>query len=283
MGANSLVRKLIKVVLFPVANENTYRYVQAASKAYDIRTGAWWEPEIEIVQRGLRKGETALDIGANYGIYAYHMSRAVGNTGKVYSFEPVPFTFETLKIVGRLLRFTHNVELIDKGCSDENATISFAVPVQQSGAFAAGQAYIGKRNDDHSGRESQVRWATTKDVEAEVVRLDDFLPQHGDIPMIKIDIEGAELLCFKGAEKLIDKHLPTIICEINPWFLEGFGLETRDLTDFVEKKGYRLYAYRNENGARALIPVSEPEIVEDNYVFIHPTREERFRDLIKGR
>lgn len=282
MGANSFVRKATKVVLFPLANERVYRYVQAVSKAYDIRTKAWWEPEIDLVKLGLREGETALDIGANYGVYAYHMSRAVGSTGKVYSFEPVRFTFETLKLVARLLRFKHNVELIDKGCSDENATISFEVPVQESGAYAAGQAYIGNRNDEHSGKEAQVRWASTATVEAEVVRLDDFLPAADDIPMLKIDIEGAELLCFKGAEKLIDKHFPTIICEINPWFLEGFGLRTADLTDFVKNKGYRIYSYRNENGTAALRPVSVPEIAEDNYVFIHPSRESRFQELIKG-
>lgn len=282
MGANSFVRKFTKVVLFPLANERTYRYIQAVSKAYDIRTRAWWEPEIDIVKLALREGETALDIGANYGVYAYHMSRAVGRTGKVYSFEPVPLTFETLKVVGRLLRFTHNVELVDRGCSDENATISFEVPVQESGAFAAGQAYIGNRNDEHAGKEAQVRWASTATVHADVVRLDDFLPDAADIPLIKIDIEGAELHCFKGAEKLIDKHLPTIICEINPWFLEGFGLQTKDLTDFVEGKGYRIYSYRTENGISSLVPVTLAEIAEDNYVFIHPSRESRFQELIKG-
>jgi FkbM family methyltransferase len=280
MGANSIVRKFAKVLLFPVANEKTYRYVQALSKAYDIRSGAWSEPELDIVRLGLRPGETALDIGANYGVYAYHMSRAVGDAGRVFSFEPVPFTFQTLKLVGSLLRFTHNVEFVNQGCSDENAKISFSVPVQESGALAAGQAYIGARNDDHSGKESQVRWTSTAPVEAEVVRLDDFLPATSDVSLLKIDIEGAELLCFKGAEKLIEKYRPTIICEINPWFLDGFGMQTKDLTDFVEDKGYRIFSYRNDNGTKTLVPVSEPEIVEDNYVFIHPTRESRFQELI---
>ncbi|MEP6705439.1 MAG: FkbM family methyltransferase [Acidobacteriota bacterium] len=282
MGANSFVRKLTKVVLFPLANERVYRYVQAASKAYDIRSRAWWEPEIELVELGLLEGETGLDVGANFGIYAYYMSRAAGRTGKVYSFEPVQFTFETLKIVGRLLRFTHNVELVNQGCSNENATLSFAVPVQQSGAFAAGQAYLGNRNDEHSGKESQVRWESTTNVEAKVIRLDDFLPDASDISMIKIDIEGAELLCLQGAEELIDRNLPTIICEINPWFLEGFGLQTQDLTDFVERKGYRIFAYRKERGTPALVQMSTAEIVEDNYVFIHPSRESRFKELIKA-
>ena len=146
MGANSAVRKLAKTLLYPLTNEKTYKYFQAASKALDIKRGNWSEPELELVKIGLRTGETALDIGANFGVYAHFMSKAVGKTGKVYSFEPVPFTFATLKIVAKLLGFSHNTELIEKGCSDENGTITFSVPVQKSGAFAAGQAYIGERN-----------------------------------------------------------------------------------------------------------------------------------------
>ena len=281
MGANSTIRKLAKTILYPVANEKTYKYFQAASKALDIRRGTWSEPELDLVKIGLHEGETALDIGANYGIYAYFMSMAVGKTGKVYSFEPVAFTFETLKIVAKLLSFSHNTKLIKKGCSDENGTIKFSVPVQASGAFAAGQAYIGNRNDEHDGKENQVKWQSTKEVEAEIVRLDDFLPEIEDLPMVKADIEGAELLCFRGAEKLITKHLPTVICEINPWFLEGFGIKLEELTGFFFEKGYKLYFYMNKDGEKLLREVAVKDVVEDNFVFLHPSRAERFSELLK--
>lgn len=280
MGANSAIRKAAKSLLFPLTNEKTYKYVQAVSKAMDIRSGNWSEPELELVKTALREGETALDIGANYGIYAHSMSRAVGRAGKVYSFEPVPFTFATLKIVAKLLGFSHNVELVEKGCSNENGIITFSVPVQQSGAFAAGQAYIGTRNDDHQGKEGQVKWTGTKEVQAEVIRLDDYLPEIDDLPLIKADIEGAELLCFRGADKLFRKHLPTTICEINPWFLDGFSIELDDLTGFFFDKGYRLFAYEMADGKRKLREVSATKIVEDNYVFLHPSREARFSSTL---
>lgn len=280
MGANSALRKAAKTLLYPVTNERTYKYVQAVSKALDIRRGNWSEPELDLLKIGLKDGETALDIGANYGIYAYHMSRAVGKSGKVYSFEPVPFTFETLKIVARILGFANNVELVEKGCSDENGTIKFSVPVQQSGAYSAGQAYIGERDDDREGKETQIRWVNTKEVEAQVVRLDDFLPETENIPFVKADIEGAELLCFRGAEKLFTKHLPTTVCEINPWFLEGFGIQLDELTDFFFDKGYELYFYDNNNGRKQLRKVSVRDVVEDNYVFLHPSRSERYSHLL---
>ena len=280
MGANSALRKAVKTILYPVTNDKTYKYAQAVSKAWDIKNGSWSEPELDLLGYGLSAGDTTLDIGANFGIYAHYMSRAVGKTGKVYSFEPVPFTFETLRIVAKLLGFSRNTQLVEKGCGDENGTIQFAVPTQESGAFSTGQAYIGGRDDNRAGKETQVRWHGTKTVEAEIVRLDDFLPEIENLPLIKADIEGAELFCFRGAEKLFDKHLPTTICEINPWFLEGFGVKLEELTDFFTIRDYKIYHYSNADGKRLReLPIKE--IVEDNYVFIHPSRIKSFREFFK--
>ena len=276
MGANSAARRLVKKALYPVLNEHTYRYFQAAAKAWDIRAGRWTEPELELLPRAVRAGETALDVGANYGLYSYHLSRLGGV--RVYAFEPVPFTFRTLATVARLLRF-RGVELVEKGCSDRAGRITFTVPVQASGAVAAGQAYIGGRDDEREGREGQVRWAGTRDVTAEVVALDEFVPRAERVTLFKCDIEGAELLAFRGAERLIGEHLPTVICEINPWFLGGFGIRLEELLDFFSARGYGLYHYREEGGRNRLREVAPAEVVEDNYVFIHPSRRERFAEL----
>lgn len=277
MGANSAARRLVKKALYPVLNEHTYVYFQALAKAWDIRKGKWSEPELDLIPPGVRAGETALDVGANYGLYSYHLSRAGGV--RVYAFEPVPFTFRTLAMVAWLLRF-RNVELVEKGCSDRAGQISFTVPVQASGAMAAGQAYIGGRDDTRAGRERQVRWAATRDVTAEVVALDEFLPRVESLSLIKCDIEGAELLCFRGAERLIGEHLPTVICEINPWFLEGFGIRLEELLGFFDERGYKIYRYVEEGARRRLREVAAGEVEEDNYVFIHPSRLERFKEFL---
>jgi FkbM family methyltransferase len=277
MGANSAARRLVKKALYPVLNEHTYVYFQALAKSWDIRKGRWTEPELDLIPSAVRAGETALDVGANYGLYSYHLSRVPRL--RVYAFEPVPFTFRTLALVARLLRF-RNVELVEKGCSDRAGRIAFTVPVQASGAMAAGQAYIGGRDDTRAGRERQVRWAATRDVTAEVVALDEFLPKVESLSLIKCDIEGAELLCFRGAERLIGEHRPTVICEINPWFLEGFGIKLEELLGFFAERGYRLYRYVEDGRARRLREVSASEVEEDNYVFIHPSRVERFKGLL---
>jgi FkbM family methyltransferase len=279
MAANSTVRRLLKRITYPVLNEQTYRYMQAVSKAWDIRGGSWSEPELDLIPYAIKPGETALDIGANFGLYCYYLSRHLGGRGRVYAFEPVPFTHRTLKQVARLLRF-RNVEIVPKGCSDKPGTITFTVPVQDSGQIAAGLAYRRGRNDDRAGKETQVRWRSTRDVEGEVIAIDEFVPKSEPVSLIKCDIEGAELYTFRGAESLIDRQLPSVICEINPWYLEGFGIHLEELTDFFLRKEYKIYHYTNDGGVRRLSPVEVSEIVEDNYIFIHPSKRERFAALL---
>ncbi len=279
MSANSVVRRLAKQILYPLVNARTYKYFQGVSKAWDIRTGSWSEPELDLIPYAVRAGETVLDIGANYGVYSYHLSQAVGPSGQVYAFEPVPFTYETLRLVAKILRF-RNVELIKKGCGERSAQITFAVPMQTSGAFAAGQAYVGDRNDERPGREEQVRWNEIESIVCDVVALDEFLPRMSELSFIKCDIEGAELFAFRGAEKLIATHLPSVVCEINPWFLEGFGIRLEELANFFFDRGYSLYFYWIENQIKRLKRIELKDVVEDNYIFIHPERHNRFASLL---
>lgn len=276
MAANSLFRRALKKALHPVLNDHTYSYLQGVAKAIDISTGRWYEPEIDLVPLAVNAGDTALDLGANYGVYCYHLSRAVGRAGRVYAFEPVPFTSRTLALVIALLRL-RNVTLVAKGCSDANATVEFTLPIQGSGAPSAGQAHIRARNDARPGSEPHVRWNRTTTVTCEVVALDQFLPQVERLSLIKCDIEGAELLAFRGAARLIEQHRPTVICEINPWFLDGFGLRLEDLVGFFVDRGYHVYRYTS---GKKLVPVAAADIDEDNYVFVHADRLTQFASLL---
>lgn len=277
MAANSLTRRIVKRVVGPLLDENRYSYLQTAAMAWDIASGNWSEPELDLIPLAVREGDTVLDIGANFGLYAHHLSKAVGATGKVYAFEPVPFTYKTLRRVAKVLRF-RNVEIVPKGCSDKAGEVTFHVPLSSMGTMSAGVAYIGTRNEDHPGHEKQVRWKAVKPVRAELVVIDDFLPPVRELSLVKCDVEGAELFTFLGATKTIEKHLPNVICEINPWYLEGFGVKTEQLLSYFSTKGYELYFY--DHHRRLLVPRRPDEVVEDNYVFVHPRRRDRLASLL---
>ncbi|HSO33789.1 MAG TPA: FkbM family methyltransferase [Labilithrix sp.] len=270
--------------------EGTYSLLQAVAMGWDIRRGAWYEAELELLPLALRPGETAIDVGANFGLYAYHMSRAVGPTGKVWSFEPIPFTARTFRLIQRALRFGGNVELVAKGCGEKAGQIAFTVPVMKSGAISAGLVHMG-RNDDRPGKDKHASYET-REVVCDVVMLDDFLRDARDVALIKCDIEGADLFAMRGARETLAQHHPTVIIEITPWYLEGFGLRVDDVTKFFEGLGYRCYRYENgspvgsykkhasDPSARKLIPTRSEDIYEDNWIFIHPSRQDRFGKLL---
>src|SRR5262245_31922159 len=246
--------------------------------AWDIRRGNWTEPELQLIPYALREGEAALDIGANYGLYSYHLSRALGGRGRVYAFEPVPFTCGTFRLISKVLRF-RNVELVPKGCSDKNGQVTFELPLQASGAIAAGLTFLGGRHNQRTGKEQHARFEGTREIRCDVVRIDDSLRDPGELAFVKCDIEGAELLALRGAEKTIEQFAPTVLCEINPWFLEGFGIQLGDLLGFFASRGYELYWF--DDSRRKLVARQPDQVVEDNYVFLHPRRRERFAPLLE--
>jgi len=80
----------------------------------------------------LEKGEVFFDVGANIGFYSLFAAQRVGPTGRVFSFEPDPMTFESLERSARRNGFAWqtcvNVALSDREgempfftCSDGSA------------------------------------------------------------------------------------------------------------------------------------------------------------------
>ena len=70
-------------------------------------------------------GATALDIGANKGIYCFWMLRAVGRSGRVVAFEPQPEMAETIR--QKQARFDWaNLEIINVALSDAEGKSNLA-------------------------------------------------------------------------------------------------------------------------------------------------------------
>lgn len=276
MPANSSLRRGVKRLARPLLTDRAYGAVQAIAIARDIRRGTYGEPELALVAAAIQPGESAIDVGANLGMYVEAMSHAVGPRGVVYAFEPVPFTYMTLRTVVALRRL-RNVVVTNQGCAEEAGDVTFTVPLQDTGALSTGQAHLSSRDDARRGDDDQVRWSRTTTITAAVVALDGVIPSGGEISLIKCDIEGAELPALRGAKQIIERDQPTVICEINPWFLEGFGIALDDLLGFFVDRGYRCYHY--DETRHRLQPVATDQITEDNYVFVHPRRRPRLAGL----
>jgi FkbM family methyltransferase len=150
----------------------------------------------------LQPGMTVIDVGANTGYYSLLASRLVGETGHVHSFEPVP-------ALARALR--RNVEL--------NGMKNIAVRSQAiSDSVGTASLYV-SRASANSGLSSLVMNDAVNEgserLEVETVSIDDLVRQlDKPIDFIKIDVEGAEDLVFRGSEQVLaSSPAPTIMFE----------------------------------------------------------------------
>lgn len=264
MAANSLTRRIVKRALAPVVNTRGYQVLQSVAMGWDIRSGQWHEPELDLIQYVVKPGDTVLDIGANFGVYSYYLSSAVGPNGCVYAFEPIPTTCNSFRMIAKVLRL-QNVELFEKACGDKPGVLKFTVPLQENGAIIPGIVHMSGRNNSRAGKERHARFERHKEVECEVIVIDDFLPTLERVSFIKCDVEGADFYALRGARKTIERNKPLVVTEINPWFLDGFGVDLKEFVGFFEAMGYRLYRFID--GRLELTPIEAVE--EDNWIFVH--------------
>lgn len=148
---------------------------------------AYWErlmglPFGQYIEQTLEKGQVFLDIGANIGFYSLFAASRVGPEGRVFSFEPDPMTFESLK--RSLARNGFGwARPINVALSNRAGEIPFYTVTDGSAHSLVPE--IEKRAHRYSGK-TPVR----------VARLDDLLAEGVlDTPrvdLLKIDVEGEE-------------------------------------------------------------------------------------------
>jgi FkbM family methyltransferase len=266
-------RTVAKRLFWRLLPRSVYQRLLAYSKSRDFRTGRFREPELDLVDSLVRPSESAVDVGANHGMWTLALSGRAGVGGRVFAFEPVPFTFGTLSAVVRRNRLG-NVTLVNKGCSDQTGRVEFTVPMQRSGSSDDLQAHLATRQPVGSSENGN----GTR-ISCEMTTLDTALDGVEDISLLKLDIEGAELLALRGAAKLLERERPAIVCEVDAGFLEGFEQEPADLVEFLARWDYEPHRYDAER--RHLLPVSSPAQIEHaNLVFLteaHRDRVERFQ------
>ena len=170
----------------------------------------------------LRAGDVALDLGANVGLLTVTMAAAVGGSGHVVAFEPMPAAAEMLQISVRENGFEDRVRIEPAAVGDHGGSVHLV------------DAPNGNLSASHLAGEADTR----PTVEAPMVTLDgQDLPRP--VRLIKADIEGAEPLAFAGAERMLREDRPLILCEVNPVRLpEVAGISAREFIGQMHDRGY---------------------------------------------
>ncbi len=210
-------------MLANVVPRSVYLFVNARVAARDIASGRRWVPEIAVLPKFVRSGDTVLDVGGNHGLYTYHLSRLVGPSGRVHTFEPVPPNLGIMRHTIKTLAL-NNVTVHPYGCGDKPGSAMFCVLL------------------DHGV--PQLGWPRPQEAQGlrfdcEIVRLDDVVDSK--IGFLKIDVDGAELLVLRGAQQILRESRPVILFEAGG-YTRDFGYEQQDVFDFLSSFGYRFFS-----------------------------------------
>lgn len=197
--------------------------------------GTKFETDVEALKKIVKPGWTCLDIGGSFGRYALPMSLAVGPSGKVFSFEPGSYSFKVLSIV-RWFHRLNNVAIYKLAVSDKKGAINLHLPIKQNGKVGTALAFISDKSEDNTIFES-VNMAAIDDfcIEKQIERVD----------FIKCDTEGSETRVIKGAEKVIKKSRPFILCEVDIGAVSENNPKAIEIENFLKVISYKIFTYRD--------------------------------------
>jgi FkbM family methyltransferase len=192
-----------------------------------------YREEVMAMKKFILEGDIIFDIGANVGFLSCLLARLVGQTGKVYAFEPVKETFYQLKenlTINRL----ENVSTHRLAIFNEKQTIMMNLFEQKYSGWNS----IGKPKFKELTPTAQEEVATET--------LDNFCEDNkiDKINFLKIDVEGFEKYVLLGAGELLkNKRIEYLSFEISEIPLKGSGVKPREVFDILKSYNYQSYEF----------------------------------------
>jgi FkbM family methyltransferase len=184
-----------------------------------INYGEWAESQVELFLSIVKEGDVVLDVGANMGSHTIPMSRAVGDTGQVYAFEPQRLVHQLL-CANIAINECFNVYVEQSAVSDKNGVVDIPDIPPVHPRFNYGGVSIGR---SVSG---------SKYAKADLKRIDDLHIERLDF--LKIDAEGHDLQVMLGAVNAIRKNRPAIFVEVDE-------SSCSNIKEFLVEEGYDVF------------------------------------------
>jgi FkbM family methyltransferase len=195
------------------------------------------DPDYYLISKILRAGEHFVDVGANIGIVTLIASKVVGEHGKVYAIEALPSTRDQL-IQNLSLNSTKNVVVVPFALLDQNRDANF---------YASEDGNIGGSSLSSSGNKARPVMVEGRTFNS---LLADGTIERCDV--LKIDIEGAEVLALNGMGSLFERSKPrAVMIEISDVLLAQFSSTPAEIINFFLVHGYEWFK-ATQNGFKRL-------------------------------
>ena len=222
---------------------------------FDILNFKSYESESEEIMLKLLKNSSVIfDIGAHIGWYSILLAKKNENS-KVYSFEPIPYTFDFLRRNIEENNLT-NVKIFNYGLSNENQQVDFYF-------FPQGSVLASQKN--------LIDCRKSKKIKCNVKMLDSFATEEqlNSLDFLKCDVEGSELAVLQGGEKTIAKFSPIILIELFHRWCYKFHYHPNDVLFLLKNLGYECFFPVKDKLIKIDNFNEEPKQERLNYLFLH--------------
>lgn len=190
----------------------------------------------DLFERVIKEGDVVVDLGANIGYFSLLAAKLVGSKGRVFSFEPEPKNFSYLKKNIEINNY-NQVSAFQKAVSNKNGKTKLYICDYDTGHHTINQ---------YEGVEAYSRGRETKKhfIDIETITLDDFFKgKEEKIDVIKIDVEGAEMLALLGMDRILkeNKNIKMFV-EFFPLLIEKMRSFPKEfLRKIFEDYGFSIY------------------------------------------
>lgn len=185
----------------------------------------------------LKPGMVVVDVGANIGEISMVAARRVGASGKVVSFEPVTAIADQLTEHIKINNLSQ-ILVVRKALGQITRE---HMPIYSSCGQTVPDEHHGLASLYGEGQGDTIDYVTmtTLDQATADLALD-------RVDLLKIDIEGGELPCLKGAEQLLRRWHPMIIVEVQDFSAKKAGWSVDELFSYLQGFGYEFFSIRKK-------------------------------------
>jgi FkbM family methyltransferase len=208
------VRHLTKVFATPTPTH--YQWIQRLLGEQEM---------LDLFVDNLQTGDVVWDIGAHVGVYSLLAYDVVGQTGRVYAFEPEPRTYRMLRQNCKLNK-AHNLDLLPIALGDEDG---------EAMLYTDWRAGLGIHKLFYETRLRKRGTAVT------ISKGDTLINNQTARPptVVKLDVEGWEYAVLQGMTSALS-HCRLLLIEVHPQNLQQIGKSTQDVYDLVDKLGFQI-------------------------------------------
>jgi FkbM family methyltransferase len=213
MNLRQLIKKsVIGSPLEPLARWADYRFAGNKNWLYDRQT-------FEVMRRVLTHDSCFVDVGAHKGDIL-RQAITLAPDGAHWAFEPLPHLFKTVN------SDFPSAHVFNVALSDQSGVTQFNHILDMPARSGM------NRTPMDTGHKVQKFSVKTEALDSIVT---------GRVDMIKIDVEGAELLVLRGAKETISRNTPVIVFEHGLGGADSYGHTPEQVFDLLSECGLNLF------------------------------------------